>query len=88
MKTKLALCTSSLGLAAILLGQMTATAGSGKGGNGSGRGGDGGVASIGADVIVGAIPDVAKYGAVTSGGQTIMAYAIGSTSCNIGDAPL
>ena len=88
MKTKLALCTSSLGLAAILLGQMTATAGSGKGGNGSGRGGDGGVASIGADVIVGAIPDVAKYGAVTSGGQTIIAYAIGSTSCNIGDAPL
>jgi hypothetical protein len=40
---------------------------------------------IGPDVIVGAIPDIAKYGSVVTGGQTIMAYAIGTTSCNIGD---
>jgi len=82
MNTKLLLGASSLGLSAILLGQLTATAGSTRGG------GDGGTASAGADVIVGAIPNVSKYGAVTSGGQTIMAYAIGTTSCNIGTQPL
>ncbi len=54
----------------------------GSGGGGGGGGGDG------PDVIVGAIPDVSKYGAVTSGGVTTMAYAIGTTSCNIGDALL
>ena len=48
-----------------------------------GGGGGGGV--IGPDVIVGAIPDIAKYGSTVVGGQTIMAYAIGTTSCNIGD---
>lgn len=42
---------------------------------------DGGAASIGPDVIVGALPDMAKYGTV--GG--ISAYSIGTTSCNIGD---
>ena len=31
------------------------------------------------------IPDISKYGSVVVGGQTIMAYAIGTTSCNIGD---
>lgn len=51
----------------------------------SGGGGGGGV---GPDVIVGAIPDIAKYGSVVVSGQTIMAYAIGTTSCNIGDALL
>lgn len=45
---------------------------------------DGGVASIGPDVIVGAIPDVWKWGA--SGG--IAAYSFGSTSCNIGNVQL
>lgn len=54
-----------------------ASAGSGGGGGGNGP-----------DVIVGAIPDVAKYGSVVVSGQTIMAYAIGTTSCNIGDALL
>lgn len=54
--------------------------------NGSGGGGGGG--TVGPDVIVGAIPDVSKYGAVVVSGQTIMAYAIGTTSCNIGDALL
>jgi len=82
MNTKLLLGASTLGLSAILLGQLTATAGSTKGG------GDGGTASAGADVIVGAIPNVSSYGAVTSGGVTTMAYAIGTTSCNIGTQPL
>ena len=53
----------------------------------AGKGDDGGLASValGPDVIVGAIPDVSKYGSVVVSGQTIMAYAIGTTSCNIGD---
>ena len=51
---------------------------------GSGGGGGGN----GPDVIVGAIPDLAKYGSVVVAGQTIMAYSIGTTSCNIGDALL
>ena len=50
--------------------------------------GGGGGGTIGPDVIVGAIPDVSKYGSVVVSGQTIMAYAIGTTSCNIGDALL
>ncbi|MEY3143380.1 MAG: hypothetical protein RLY21_1873 [Planctomycetota bacterium] len=54
-------------------------------GGGGGGGGGGGSGIIGPDVIVGAIPDIMKYGSVVSGGQTIMAYAIGTTSCNIGD---
>ena len=53
-----------------------------------GGGGGGGGGSIGQDVIVGAIPDIAKYGSAVVNGQTIMAYAIGTTSCNIGDAQL
>lgn len=40
--------------------------------------------SIGPDVIVGSIPNYTNYSA--SGG--IDAYAIGTTSCNIGDTPL
>ena len=40
------------------------------------------------DVIVGAIPDVSKYGSVVVGGQTIMAYSFGTTSCNIGTGQL
>ncbi|MCE2883956.1 MAG: hypothetical protein LW806_03520 [Planctomycetaceae bacterium] len=55
---------------------------------GSGGGGGGGGGGLGADVIVGAIPDIAKYGSVVVNGQTIMAYAIGTTSCNIGTAQL
>lgn len=46
-------------------------------------GGDrGGVAgSIGPDVIVGSMPNILKYGTVDG----ISAYALGTTSCNIGD---
>jgi hypothetical protein len=61
----------------------------GTGGGGGGGGGDGGGGGgIGADVIVGAIPSIAQYGSVVSAGQTIMAYAVGTTSCNIGTAQL
>ena len=58
------------------------------GGAGGGGGGGGGGGEIGPDVIVGALPDMSKYGSVVVGGQTIMAYAVGTTSCNIGDALL
>ncbi|MFM7134908.1 MAG: dockerin type I domain-containing protein [Planctomycetota bacterium] len=57
------------------------------GGSGGGGGGGGG-GGIGPDVIVGAIPDITKYGSVVVNGRTMMAYAIGTTSCNIGDALL
>ena len=40
------------------------------------------------DVIVGALPDYAKYGSTVVNGQTIMAYAFGTTSCNIGTGQL
>jgi len=83
MKTVLTLSSLSLGVAAVLLGQFSATAGEKGGGAG-----DGGTAAAGADVIVGSIPNVSKYGSVVVGGQTIMAYAIGTTSCNIGTAQL
>ena len=57
-------------------------------GSGGGGGGGGGGGVSGQDVIVGAIPDVTKYGSVVVNGQTIMAYAFGTTSCNIGTAQL
>ncbi|MSR18572.1 MAG: hypothetical protein EXS00_05285 [Phycisphaerales bacterium] len=45
--------------------------------------GDGGGSSlvIGPDVIVGSVSDIAKYGTVSG----VSAYALGTTSCNIGD---
>jgi len=49
---------------------------------------DGGGGTGAPDVIVGALPDIAKYGSVVVNGQTIMAYAFGTTSCNIGTAQL
>jgi len=79
--TTIALASASLGLAAILLGQLSASAV-------PAPGGDGGTAAAGADVIVGAIPNVSKYGSVVVNGRTVMAYAIGTTSCNIGTAQL
>jgi hypothetical protein len=81
--TKIALASVSLGLAAVLLGQFSASAVPAP----AGDRGDGGVAA-GADVIVGAIPNVSKYGSVVVSGRTVMAYAIGTTSCNIGTAQL
>ena len=82
MKTSIALGTSALLASALVVGQMHATADSG----GSG-GGDNSLLP-GPDVIVGAIPNVSKYGSVVSGGVTIMAYAFGTTSCNIGTQQL
>ena len=80
MKTRLTLGTAALCGTALLVGQMHATAGGGESGSGS--------LLAGADVIVGAIPNVSTYQAVTSGGVTTMAYAFGTTSCNIGTAQL
>jgi hypothetical protein len=70
-------------VSAIAVGQWSgsATAGDRRGG-----GDEGGVAgsSSGPDVVVGALPDVSKYGTVNG----ISAYALGTTSCNIGDEVL
>ena len=66
---------------AMCLGQWSATALPGDGGS------DGGVAA-GPDVIVGAIPDVARYAPATWNGIQYASYAIGSTSCNIGTQQL
>jgi len=67
-------------IAAVGLGQWSGSATAG-----DRRGDDGGIAGgTGPDVIVGALPDVSKYGTV--GG--ISAYALGTTSCNIGDEVL
>jgi hypothetical protein len=52
------------------------------------RGQTGGTASVGPDVIVGAIPDVARYAPGTYQGVQYGSYAFGSTSCNIGNQQL
>lgn len=48
---------------------------------------EGGV-STGPDVIVGALPDIGKYGSTVLNGRTIMSYSLGTTSCNIGSQKL
>jgi hypothetical protein len=48
---------------------------------------EGGVAA-GPDVIVGALPDIGKYGSTVIDGKTILSYALGTTSCNIGNQKL
>ncbi|MBL9140501.1 MAG: hypothetical protein JNK53_01425, partial [Phycisphaerae bacterium] len=80
MKIRLALGSLAACGVAITLGQMNATALPG--------GGEYDELPSGPDVIVGAIPDVSKYGSVVVGSRTIMAYSFGTTSCNIGTAPL
>ncbi len=65
---------------AIGVGQMTATAVPGDGGTQD--------ELLAPDVIVGAIPDVSKWGSNVVSGTTIMAYSFGSTSCNIGTQQL
>ena len=80
MKTSSLIVTLAMTGAAITLGQVTATALPGEGGASA--------AMAGPDVIVGAIPDVSKYGANTVNGVNIMAYAFGTTSCNIGTVNL
>jgi hypothetical protein len=71
------LATAGLALA---VGQIPATALPGDGGTSD--------TQAGPDVIVGSIPDVTKYGANTVNGTVIMAYAFGSTSCNLGTQEL
>ncbi|NBQ14286.1 MAG: hypothetical protein EBU31_06675, partial [Proteobacteria bacterium] len=71
------LATAGLALA---VGQMRATALPGDGGTSASQ--------AGPDVIVGAIMDVAKYGSNTVNGTVIMAYAFGTTSCNVGSQEL
>ncbi len=81
MKTNAMLGGLALSGLAMCLGQWSATA--------LPRGADdeGGVAS-GPDVIVGAIPDVARYAPATWNGVQYASYAVGSTSCNIGTSQL
>jgi len=62
-------------LAAIAVGTLDATA------RRAALAGEG-LASIGPDVIVGSLPNTQAYGTIDG----ISAYAIGTTSCNIGDA--
>jgi len=81
MHTKILLASFPVSLAAVLLGQFSASAV-------PNAKDEGGLAMAGADVIVGAIPNVSKYGSVVVNGRTIMAYAIGTTSCNIGTSQL
>ncbi len=78
MQTSITLAGVLVAGSAILVGQYSADAV-------PGGGDDGGVAgALGADVIVGALPAIAKYGSV--GGTA--AYALATTSCNIGDEVL
>ncbi|MFO0872366.1 MAG: hypothetical protein U0575_00155 [Phycisphaerales bacterium] len=79
--TKLAplLLTVSLGLIAIGVGRLSASPIPA-----DDAAGDGGLASIGNDVIVSALPSFWKFGTVNG----ITAYSIGTTSCNVGDVPL
>jgi hypothetical protein len=80
MKIRTLIGTLATAGIALGLGQMTATAVPGDGGTSD--------TQAGPDVIVGAIPDVTKYGGATVNGASIMAYAFGSTSCNIGTQQL
>lgn len=61
--------------ASILVGRFSAVAQPRPGAD------EGGIAGVGPDVIVGSLPNITKYGTV--GG--ISAYALGTTSCNVGD---
>jgi len=76
MQTSITLAGVLVAGSAILVGQYSADAVPGGGDDGGVAGG-----TIGADVIVGALPAIAKYGSV--GGTA--AYALATTSCNIGD---
>jgi hypothetical protein len=42
----------------------------------------------GSDVIVGALPDISKYGSTTVNGTAIGGYAIGATWCNVGSTTI
>ena len=79
MKTRVLVGTIAATGLALGIGQMNAIAlpaGEGEG-----------LPSTGPDVIVGEIPDVARYAPGTFNGIQYASYAIGSTSCNIGCHP-
>ena len=80
MRARLLLGSLASAGIALTLGQVTATALPGDGGAAD--------AQAGPDVIVGAIPDVSSYGSNTVNGELVMAYAFGTTSCNIGSVNL
>jgi len=80
MKARILLGTLTAAGIALGVGQVTATAVPGDGGTSD--------AQAGPDVIVGAIPDVSKYGTQVVNGVSISAYAFGTTSCNIGTVVL
>ena len=79
MKTHVALGTVALCGTAILTGQFNAVALEGSSGD---------QLVVGPDVIVGDLVGISKYGSVNVGGVPVMAYAIGTTSCNVGTAQL
>jgi hypothetical protein len=80
MKTRVFVGTIAATGLALGIGQMNAIALPAEG--------TGGLPSTGPDVIVGDIPDVARYAPATFNGVTYASYAIGSTSCNIGSTQL
>ena len=80
MKARFLLGSLATAGVALSVGQMTATALPGEGGTSD--------TMAGPDVIVGAVPDVARYNQNTVNGVVWMAYAFGSTSCNIGTSQL
>ncbi len=79
MKTIVTLGSVALCGTAILTGQFNAVALEGSSGEGL---------VAGADVIVGELVGISRYGSVTVGGVPVSAYAIGTTSCNVGTAQL
>jgi hypothetical protein len=81
MKTRVLIGSLAATGLALGLGQMHANAVPGDPGDPQG-------APSGPDVIVGDIPDVARYTAATFNGVQYASYAIGSTSCNVGDTQL
>ncbi len=80
MKTGTIIGSIGLGGLAVFIGQMDAIAL-------PGGGDEGGVAS-GPDVIVGALPDISHYAPAVWQSVTYCAYAVGTTSCNIGNQQL
>ena len=81
MKPRILIGTLAVAGLALGVGQMTATAVPGDGGTSDSQ--------AGPDVIVGEIPNVVyRGGQSVVSGQTIMGYAFGSVSCNIGTQQL
>lgn len=80
MKTSILIGSLATAGLALSIGQLTATALPGDGGTADSQ--------AGPDVIVGAIPDVARYAPGTYNGVEYASYAFGSTSCNIGSTQL